>query len=219
MNPLGTPRGRTVLFTFLYFSEGAPIGFIWWALPTTLRSQGVSVEYITLLTSTLVLPWMFKFLWAPLIDLTRLQQWTLRSWIVTMQGVMGVSLLPLFLLDSWHAIFSVYPFLLIHAIAAATQDAAIDALAIATVPEQERGSLNGWMQVGMLAGRSLLGGGAEANADCLSTLRTDRNARSCHPPGWRPGVPTTAGDQISHPTTSILLPPFSQSRRTDPRHQ
>ncbi len=37
---------------------------------------------------------------------------------------------------------------------------AIDALAIVTVPESERGSINGWMQAGMLLGRSLFGGGA-----------------------------------------------------------
>jgi MFS family permease len=37
---------------------------------------------------------------------------------------------------------------------------AIDALAIATVPSRDRGRLNAWMQVGMLTGRSLLGGGA-----------------------------------------------------------
>jgi PAT family beta-lactamase induction signal transducer AmpG len=160
MNPLGTRKGRTVLFAFLYFSEGAPIGFIWWALPTTLRSVGVPVDQITLMTSTLVLPWMFKFVWAPLVDLTRLQRWTVRSWILTMQGIMGLSLFPLLFLDSWHTISSLYPFLLIHAVAAATQDAAIDALAISAVPEHERGSVNGWMQVGMLAGRSLLGGGA-----------------------------------------------------------
>ncbi len=160
MNPLATPRGRTFLFAFLYFSEGAPIGFIWWALPTTLRSAGVPVDQITLMTSTLVLPWMLKFLWAPLVDLLRLQRWTLRSWILTMQGIMGLSLLPLLFLDSWQAISALYPFLFIHAVAAATQDTAIDALAISTVPERERGSVNGWMQVGMLGGRSLLGGGA-----------------------------------------------------------
>ena len=47
MNLLQHNSTRTALFTLLYFSEGAPIGLIWWALPTLLRTQDVAVEKIT----------------------------------------------------------------------------------------------------------------------------------------------------------------------------
>jgi predicted MFS family arabinose efflux permease len=50
--------------------------------------------------------------------------------------------------------------LLAHAVAAATQDVAIDAFAIQVVPETGRGLLNGSMQAGMLVGRSVFGGGS-----------------------------------------------------------
>jgi MFS transporter, PAT family, beta-lactamase induction signal transducer AmpG len=50
--------------------------------------------------------------------------------------------------------------LLLHTFAAATQDVSIDALSISIVPPNERGAINGWMQAGMLGGRSLFGGGA-----------------------------------------------------------
>src|SRR5690606_25676384 len=50
--------------------------------------------------------------------------------------------------------------LLAHAVCAATQDVAIDALAINAVEEDGRGRLNAAMQIGMLAGRSVFGGGA-----------------------------------------------------------
>ncbi len=160
MNLLLTRAGRKILFGSLYLSEGAPIGFIWWALPTRLRVAGVSVEEITALTSLLVLPWVFKFLWAPLVDTLRSSRWTLRSWIITTQVTMGVSLLPLLFLTLERDFALVIPLLLLHAFAAATQDASIDALSIASVPSTERGAINGWMQAGMLAGRSLFGGGA-----------------------------------------------------------
>jgi MFS family permease len=141
-------------------SEGAPIGYIWWALPTRLRAEGVEVAQITALTSLLVLPWVFKFVWAPLIDTLRTRWWTYRSWILSMQFIMGATLAPLFFLDTHSDLSFIVAFLFAHAVAAATQDASIDALAIATVPPSERGRVNAWMQVGMLAGRSLLGGGA-----------------------------------------------------------
>jgi PAT family beta-lactamase induction signal transducer AmpG len=151
---------RIAIFTLLYASEGAPIGFIWWALPTLLRSADVPIERITALTAVLLLPWMFKFLWAPFLDLLRGPRWGYRAWIISMQTVMAAALVPLVWLDpvadfGWWRLL-----LLVHAIAASTQDVAIDALAIGAVPPEARGRLNGAMQAGMLTGRSAFGGGA-----------------------------------------------------------
>ncbi len=150
---------RTLLFGLLYASEGAPIGFIWWALPTLLRSADVAVDRITALSAVLLLPWVFKFLWAPALDLLRGPRWGYRAWIITMQSVMGLALVPLVWLDPVSEFDSWRTLLLIHALAAATQDVAIDALAIGAVPPNERGRLNGAMQAGMLLGRSVFGGG------------------------------------------------------------
>jgi MFS family permease len=150
---------RTAIFTLLYASEGAPIGFIWWALPTLLRTAAVPVVDITALTAVLLLPWVLKFLWAPAIDALRGSRWGYRAWIIAAQVIMAGSLVPLVWLDpstefgTWRAL------LLIHAVAAATQDIAIDALVIGSVAPQDRGRLNGAMQAGMLVGRSLFGGG------------------------------------------------------------
>lgn len=72
-------RARAALFTLLYLSEGGPIGFIWWALPTLLRTAGVEVPRITGLTAMLVLPWGPKFLWAPLVDGHRTPRWGFKS--------------------------------------------------------------------------------------------------------------------------------------------
>jgi MFS family permease len=148
------------LFASLYLSEGAPIGFIWLALPTRLRMRDVPIDQITWLAAILVLPWTLKFAWAPLIDLFRSRLWTLRHWVVSAQIVMGLTLVPLFWLDpqtqfSWLAIT-----LLFHAFAAATQDVSIDALCISSTDPGERGEYNGWMQTGMMLGRAMMGGGA-----------------------------------------------------------
>jgi MFS family permease len=152
--------GRPVLFALLYASEGAPIGFIWWALPTVLRSAGLPIAQITGLTALLVLPWVFKFTWAPLVDRLRTPRWGFRSWIVSAQLVMGLALVPLIWLDPVGRFETWRMLLLVHAFAAATQDVAIDAYAISVVPARQLGWLNGSMQAGMLVGRSVFGGGA-----------------------------------------------------------
>jgi MFS transporter, PAT family, beta-lactamase induction signal transducer AmpG len=160
LNLLEKPRARAAVFTVLYASEGAPIGFIWWALPTLLRTAELPIEQITTLTALVVLPWVFKFAWAPLVDTLRSPFWGFRAWIVTAQLVMGFALLPLIWLDPVERFSTWRTLLLLHAVAAATQDVAIDALAINSVPPRQRGLLNGCMQAGMLVGRSLFGGGA-----------------------------------------------------------
>lgn len=164
---LATTTRRKFLFACLYLSEGAPIGFIWMALPTRLRSEGVSIEQITWLTATLVLPWTFKFAWAPLVDVLRGRWWTLKHWIVAAQLLMGVTLLPLLWVDVQLHFTLVAGVLLVHAFSAATQDVAIDALCISLTQPGERGRFNGWMQAGMLLGRAGLGGGALILAEYL----------------------------------------------------
>jgi MFS family permease len=152
----------------LYFAEGAPIGFIWWTLPTLLRGAGVEVTDITALTAMVVLPWALKFAWAPLVDTLTSERFTHRAWIIAAQMAMAATLVPLLFVD-WGASLSLLTVLLVlHALAAATQDVAVDALSIAIIPPGERGSLNGWMQAGMLLGRALFGGGALLLGSALS---------------------------------------------------
>jgi MFS transporter, PAT family, beta-lactamase induction signal transducer AmpG len=160
MQPATTPSRSRLLFALLYLGEGAPIGFVWWALPTWLRVQGLPVDQITGLTSLLVLPWVLKFLWAPLLDFARGNRGGLRAWIITAQLLMGGTLLPIIWLDALQQFNIIRLLLVAHAFAAATQDVAVDALALRLVPERERGRLNGAMQAGMLVGRSVFGGGA-----------------------------------------------------------
>lgn len=144
---------RRLFFAALYFSEGAPIGWLWWVLPSQLRSAGIEADAITAFTASLAIPWACKLAWAPLIDIVQTRWFGLRSWLALAQLGMVATLLPLLTLDlaaQWRAVSGL---LLAHAFCAATQDVAIDALAIRAVPADERGRLNGAMQAGMIGGR------------------------------------------------------------------
>lgn len=160
MDFLASARRRRLLFGALYLSEGAPIGYIWWYLPTKLRVAGIPLEQITGLTALLVLPWTLKFLWAPLVDVSRARGWPLRGWILASQTAMILLLLPLFARSPGTDFALLGGALLLHAVAAATQDVSIDALAIRVTPPEERGRINAWMQGGMVIGRALFGGAA-----------------------------------------------------------
>ena len=156
-----------MLFAGLYFAEGAPIGFLWWTLPVLLRRRGMAVEDIGALTGLLVLPWALKFVWAPLVDLGRRPGFSFRGWIVVAQILMIATLAAVATIGLEASPGVLTALLLGHAIAAATQDVAIDALAIRSTPEAQRGAINGWMQVGMLTGRGIFGGAVLVLADAL----------------------------------------------------
>jgi hypothetical protein len=166
---LASPRGRRTLFAALYLSEGAPIGFVWWAMPSLLREQGVALASITTLTALATLPWVLKFVVAPLIDASLRLGIRLKHWILSCQLVMAVVLLPMMWLD-WRAQFDLLLAVIVaHSIFAATQDVAIDTLAIQTVPTNELGRVNGWMQAGMLGGRAAVAAGSALIAAAFGT--------------------------------------------------
>lgn len=161
MNLLETRNSRRALFALLYLAEGAPIGYLWWAFPARLNDAGLDAKQIALVTASLTLVWAFKWLWAPLVDATRHTRLGLRGWIISAQALMGLTLLPLaFTPVSENTLPFLWGCLLLHAICAATQDVSIDALAIRSTPPEDRAHVNAWMQIGLLLGRALFGGGA-----------------------------------------------------------
>jgi len=149
------PAGDRLLFTVLYFAEGVPIGFLWWALPAVLREQGIAIDRITALTAAITVPWTLKFLAGPLMDRSVARGIGLRPWIIGCQLIMGLALLPLAAGEAVPDYRLLLILLISHACFAAVQDVAIDALCIRTVPTAQLGAVNGWMQFGMTTGRAL----------------------------------------------------------------
>ncbi|MBU1510288.1 MFS transporter, partial [Myxococcota bacterium] len=150
-----SPR-KTLLFTALYLVQGLPFGFFLFTYPLILRAQGLSLTKITFL-SVVNLPWLVKFLWAPLVDRyfwPRLGRRT--SWILPMQLGLAASLAltGLFAMDL--GINGLILCLLVVNFFAATQDIAVDGLAVDQLTPAERGHGNAIQsasyKIGMLGG-------------------------------------------------------------------
>lgn len=149
---------KRLIFFLLYFSEGAPIGFIWWALPALLSDNGFSVTEIATISAVATLPWTLKFVMAPFIDLISMHFLSLKKQLLIYQLTMGVGIFfvpQAIASQSSQLLIAVICF---HGFFAALQDICIDALAIRSIPEGETGKINGIMQAGMLVGRSIFGG-------------------------------------------------------------
>jgi PAT family beta-lactamase induction signal transducer AmpG len=159
-NLLDTRNGRFLTFGLLYISEGIPYGFTSVAMVTFMRQHGLGLDVIGAFSAALFLPWAFKWAWAPLIDLIRLDRWGgRRAWIVACTTMMLVTLLIMGRIDADQHFRWLLVMVIVHNVFCATQDVAIDSLAVSTLQPDERARGNGFMFAGQYLG-IMLGGGA-----------------------------------------------------------
>jgi RhtX/FptX family siderophore transporter len=143
--------------TTLYLAQAISLYFCTFGLPTILRSEGISLEKIGLF-SFLLLPWVIKFLWAPIVDKKYSKKFgRRRSWFLIMQ----LFTILLFL------IFSIYNpkdhsngiFLLAFLLStiAATQDISVDGFSIEQTEAKNLQWSNFYRVIGTTLG-SMIGG-------------------------------------------------------------
>ncbi|MEV4478269.1 MFS transporter [Micromonospora coxensis] len=144
----------------LYVTQYLGIGFITVGLTAILRDGGTSLDTLALL-QVVGLIWPVKFLWAPILDrYGSRHRGHYRSWLLVLQGGLVLALLALVPFDDpggrlgpLVAICAGYVFL------SATQDIAVDAVAVRLLAERARGAGNG-IQVAASYLGNLIGGGA-----------------------------------------------------------
>ena len=159
-NLLETPRGRLIAFFFLYLTEGIPLGFAATAVATQLRRQDVGPAEIGAFIGSFYLPWAFKWAFGPVIDVFASKRWGhRRGWILLTQTLMTLTLLSTVLLKLPEQLMLFTAILLVHNTFGAMQDVAIDALAVSTLEEHERGLANGVMFGGAALGQAIGGSG------------------------------------------------------------
>ncbi|MFY3138496.1 RhtX/FptX family siderophore transporter [Achromobacter xylosoxidans] len=141
----------------LYFSQGIPLGVAMEALPTLLRRDGAPLHALAWLP-LVGLPWVLKFLWAPLVD----NRWCAalgrrRSWILPMQAVVLACLAAVAATGIAAASASwVVGLMALASLASATQDIATDGLTAERFEGQALARANavqvGGTMVGFFAG-------------------------------------------------------------------
>ena len=154
---LDSARLRYASGAMLYFAQGIPRGLLGIAIPAWLASQDVSASEIASYLAVVILPWVFKLVTGPLMD--RFQFPAMgrrRPWVLGAQLGLSLSLLALMLVenpaDQMGTLMLVG--ILIN-IFAATQDVAVDGMAIDLTPVDEQGRLNASMSFGKTAGWSI----------------------------------------------------------------
>ncbi len=157
---LATRKRRLLAFFSLYLTEGLPLGFAATAIATQMRRQGLGPAEIGTFVGTLYLPWAFKWVMGPFVDVISSDRFgRRRTWIVLTQLLM-VTMLMVALPINFTTELKLYTFvIMIFNFFGATQDVAIDALAVSVLTKEERGVANGLMFGGAYLGQALGGAG------------------------------------------------------------
>jgi MFS family permease len=198
-------KARYVLLASLYTSQFLPLGFFYIALTAVLRREGVSLERIGLI-HLLALLWVLKSLWAPVIDRYGWQRLGhYRGWLLLLQGLMVLGVLALIPIDVVRQPILLFALVAVIAFLSATQDVAVDAVAVRLLEVSERGPANGIQIAAGNLGFVIGGGGLLLVFDHL---------------GWGPAVGTLAV-LTAAPLLPVIqyLSPEETSRSEDERSQ
>ena len=125
----------------LYFIEGLPYTLVNIVSVDTFKTMQISNSHIGLFTSLLYLPWMFKFIWAPIVNFFG----KLRSWIIILQVILSALTFALSFvyLERPSFLLLCLVFALI-ALASATYDIACDGYYLATLAKDKQALYVGW---------------------------------------------------------------------------
>jgi PAT family beta-lactamase induction signal transducer AmpG len=136
---------RTVVMLLLGFSSGLPNLLIFDTLSAWLRTAGLSLEVIAFF-SLATLAYSAKFLWAPVVDRTRLPILTAmlghrRSWMLLAQVSVLAALLLVSTGDPVHHLGLMAAFAVMAGFAGATQDIVVDAWRIEAADQSRQGAM------------------------------------------------------------------------------
>ncbi|XP_045633282.1 major facilitator superfamily domain-containing protein 3 [Ursus americanus] len=161
-------HGKLLPLAGLYLVQGLPYGLQSGLLPVLLRARGLSLTRVGL-AKGLYLPWLFKLVWAPLVD----ARGSLRAWLMLSTAALGLVCGLLAALPPAEAgpaglPVTVAGLLLLLNLGAAVQDVALDTLAVQLLEPAELGPGNTVQVVAYKLGAVLAGGGLLALVPTLS---------------------------------------------------
>ncbi len=150
-----TRRAHPSAFMFLIAPFGVLGGYLTVAIAFLLQENHVGVGPIAALMAWPLVPNFWKFLWAPIADVTLSpKRWYVLSAVVTAAGVFATGLPPM-----TAAALPVLTLVTIVANVACTfMGMSTQALMAYDVPEDEKGRAGGWFQAGNLGGTGIGGG-------------------------------------------------------------
>lgn len=141
----------------LYLAQSIPMSFFSTVMPVIMRTENFSLTSIGLI-QLIKLPWIIKFLWAPMIDKSATTLRKYKQWILFSELFYALIIFSIGFLNLETNFTTIIILMLIAFTASATQDIATDAFAILILKKGERSFGNSMQSAGTFLG-TLTGSG------------------------------------------------------------
>jgi len=141
----------------LYLAQSIPLSFFSTVVPVIMRMENYSLESIGYL-QLIKLPWIVKFLWAPMVDRNCSSTKQYRRWILASEIFYAIVIFSIGFLNLETSFSTIIILMVIAFTASATHDIATDAFAILILKERERSLGNSMQSAGNFIG-TLMGSG------------------------------------------------------------
>src|SRR5690554_98474 len=141
----------------LYLAQSIPMSFFSTVVPVIMRQENYSLESIGYL-QLIKLPWILKFLWAPMVDRNCSSTKQYRRWILASEIFYAIVIFSIGFLNLETSFSTIILLMVIAFTASATHDIATDAFAILILKEKERSMGNSMQSAGNFMG-TLVGSG------------------------------------------------------------
>ncbi len=155
---------RLFSFFLFYFGQGLPVGLTVVALPAWMAANGVDDASVGNLVAWAYFAWTYKFIVAAVMDrFTYLPMGRRRIWLIGAQFLMSAGFIGAAFLNPGPTDYTVLVVVtMLVMTGAATQDVAVDGLAVDVLPEKEQGTASGFMFGGQAFGMASAGAAAGA---------------------------------------------------------
>ena len=150
-------RLNLATFFCLYIAQFIPSTFITTAMQVSMRQANYGLATIGLL-HLVQIPWLIKFLWAPMVDRQCAQLSNYRRFILLMESIYALSIMCIGFFDISADIYFIFVLVFLSMFASATQDIAADGLAVRAFGKGDHSAVNSMQSMGRYAG-AFLGSG------------------------------------------------------------
>lgn len=198
---------RVALMLALGYSCGLPFLLVAGTFTARLATADINIKEIGLF-AYLLLPYSFKFLWAPIVDAVDLPVLSRllgrrRSWMVLAQVGVGLALLAMAATDPIGSLPALGLAAFLMAFSAATQDIVIDAWRIESVPVERQGMMLAAYQLGYRLALITAGAGALLLVDHLAGANASKAAMTL---AWQGAYVVMACLMLVGITATLLAP-------------
>ena len=153
------------VFMFLFLPFGVLTGYVSVTIGFLLTKAGIPLSQVAPIVSLTLLPNIFKFIWAPLVDTTlSVKKWHIIANTITALGIFVTGILPL--KAEYLTLMTIV--VLITSFANTIVAMSTESLLAHDTPDNLKGRAGGWLQAGNLGGLGLGGGAGLWLAERLS---------------------------------------------------